>query len=163
MFRFPRVIIHRENQGIWNRHLLHQNGFGEIKLTWRDLCCLAIVLPLLSAEDVLDKFVTYCWGLCQFCETLTPTTLVRNRSQTYFFFLIHSAQDYNRGDRVGGSYIMRHKQWIQNKVAAPTPAVTRGRASFTLGIGPQWACAWLSWSHTLQYEWTEWSDSSIVS
>lgn len=43
---------------------------------------------------------------------------------------------FSEGDRVRSSYIMIHKHRIQSKVAAPTPAVTRGRASFTLGIGP---------------------------
>lgn len=43
---------------------------------------------------------------------------------------------FPEGDRVGGSYIIRHNHRIQSKVAAPAPVVTRGRASFTLGIGP---------------------------
>lgn len=43
---------------------------------------------------------------------------------------------FPEGDRGGGSYIMKHRHRIKSKVAAPTPAVTRGRASFTLGIGP---------------------------
>ncbi len=80
------------------------------------------------------------WGLLlrtQFCETLTPTTFVRNRLQgisnrilsqpqcttlkniTWWFFweLITFPEE----ERVRGSYITIHNHRIQSKVAAPAP------------------------------------------
>lgn len=107
----------------------------------------------LSAEDSVSSMKHW------------PTRLSSEKAGVQIYFLLHSPQHYRTlqdgfpeqitFDEGGGTryYDMVHKHRIQNKAAAPTLVVTRGRASFYLRHRPRLVRAhdWVDHAHCSMY------------